>query len=121
MHRVGLTAHQHHPVVVDDALVTEQLTADLGGAIHVAAVQKGRYRNQQRRIIVRHVGGMKTVRIFLGDHVGADAPGHEPGMHHQRVCTISAARKLMLCATPRMKNSLSASRMWEMARSRVAP
>ena len=44
-----------------------------------------------------HVGGMKAVRIFLGDEVGGQAAFDESADG-----PISAFRKLMLWETPRM-------------------
>ena len=61
----------------DLRLVAFELAGDLGGPLAVAAMNRAAGGHQEQRIVVDDVGGVETVRIFLGDEIRAELAGGE--------------------------------------------
>ena len=81
---VALIIPGHHPVVVYETFIAWQLSANPRGTIHIASMNGSDRGDQERGIIMDRVGGMKTVWVFLRDHVRCHLRFTESRMFDQR-------------------------------------
>ena len=61
-----------------------QLAADAGRALAVAPVGRRGQRDQEVRVVVRHVLGAEALRVVLGDEAGVEVAGDELRVRQQR-------------------------------------
>ena len=74
---------RNRPNRLNRAFVAGQLSADAGGAVHIAAMHRGGHGDQQCRIVVHDVGRVKAVGILLGDQIVLSRPCAKSRMFNQ--------------------------------------
>ena len=71
-------------VLAHAQFVASHLATDERGAVTVLAVHKGGQRQQQVRVVVRHVLGAETLAVVLGNEAGVEVPRRKTRVSQQR-------------------------------------